>query len=97
MGSHEGCPYRGGVDWLGGEGRTGDLGNLCTTLRPLCGGRGAGGGPSWRGWEPPPQSLRDSSPSGGAFGSDCSRVAGGGDVRGMGSHKGCPYTESGVR
>ena len=30
------------------------------------------GGPGWRGWEPPPQSLRDSSPSGGAIGSGCS-------------------------
>ena len=33
------------------------------------------GGPGWRGWEPPPQSLRDSSPSGGAIGSGCSGVA----------------------
>ena len=32
------------------------------------------GGPGWRGWEPPPQSLRDSSPSGGAIGSGCSGV-----------------------
>ena len=30
---------------------------------------------SWRGWEPPPQSLRDSSPSGGAVGSGCSGAA----------------------
>ena len=39
-----------------------------------------GGGPSWQGWEPPPQSLRDSSPSGGAVGSDCSRAACGASV-----------------
>ena len=44
------------------------------------------GGPGWRGWEPPPQSLRDSSPSGGAIGSGCS----GGDSRlaGFGSRIG---------
>ena len=39
-----------------------------------CGGRGRPcGGPGWRGWEPPPQSLRDSSPAGGAFGAGGSR------------------------
>ena len=40
MGSREGCPYRGGEVRLGGEGRTGDLGNLCTTLRPTLRAKG---------------------------------------------------------
>ena len=45
---------------------------------PVAGGWRPRGGPGWRGWEAPPQSLRDSSPSGGAIGSGCS---GGGDCR----------------
>ena len=49
------------------------------SLPPVCGGgdaEGRGETPHARyrvrGWGPPPQSLRDSSPSGGAVGSGCS-------------------------
>ena len=72
----------GGSDWIGlfgGDCRLADFGSRIGALRSAvappsgsCRRRRPCGGPGWRGWEPPPQSLRDSSPSGGAIGSGCS-------------------------
>ena len=70
-----------GSGCLGWDSRLPDFGSWIGALRSAVAPRvGAAerrrwrpcGGPGWRGWEPPPQSLRDSSPSGGAIGSGCS-------------------------
>ena len=73
-----------GAGCSGGDCRLADFGSRIVALRSAvaaasgsCRRRRPCGGPGWRGWEPPPQSLRDSSPSGGAIGSGCS----GGDSR----------------
>ena len=65
----------------GGDSRLAGFGSWIGALRsavaPASGScrrrrwRPCGGSSDWRGWEPPPQSLRDSSPSGGAIGSGC--------------------------
>ena len=79
----------GGSDWIGlfgGDSRLAGFGSRIGALRSAVAAPSGScrrrrgrpcGGPGWRGWEPPPQSLRDSSPSGGAIGSGCS----GGDSR----------------